>query len=74
MKKQTFDEWIIEQDGKEIKKWRNAYFELQQRINKTINYIERCRDYHNTYHKDGYLYPDEITNLLMILEGNINEE
>ena len=69
MRKQTFDEWVIEQDGKEIEKWRNAYIELQQRINKTINYIEKCRDYHKTHHKDGYLYPDEITSLLMILGG-----
>lgn len=41
MKKQTFDEWVIEQDDKEIEKWRNAYFELQNRINKAIEYIKK---------------------------------
>lgn len=44
MKKQTFEEWVIEQDGKEIEKWRNAYFELQKRIDRAVEIIDIYTD------------------------------
>ena len=42
---------------------------LNNRINKATKYIEKCRDYHKTYHKEEKIFPDEITSLLMILKG-----
>ncbi len=47
------------------------YSELEDyksRIDKAIEYIERCRDYHRDIHKEEKIFPDEITSLLMILQ------
>jgi len=47
----------------------NRWYETQGRIDKAIRYIEKCRDYHKTYHSEERIFPDEIINLLMILTG-----
>ena len=43
------------------------------RNEKAIRYIERCRDYHRDIHKEERIFPDEITSLLMILNGGDEE-
>lgn len=47
---------------------------LEERIGKAIRYIKKCREYHNSVHKTDYLYPDEITSLLMVLGGEYDEK
>ena len=45
----------------------------KQRIDKAIRYIEKCRNYHRDIHKEERIFPDEITSLLMILNGGDEE-
>ena len=46
---------------------------LQARIEKAIEYINKCRDYHKTYHNEDKMFPDELTSLIIILEGDDKE-
>lgn len=39
-------------------------------IYKAIEYIKRCRDYHKTYHNEDKMFPDELTSLIIILQGD----
>lgn len=59
----------IEQLEKYIEVREQECNELQEKIDRATRYIEKCKDYHKTIHNDGYLYPDEITSLIMILKG-----
>ena len=43
--------------------------ELQQRIDKAIWYINRCKEYHRIHHHEEKMYPDELISLELILKG-----
>lgn len=63
-------------DRKQIKN--TAQFKLEQcqsRIDKATDYIEKCRYYHEGVHKqyEYVMYPDEIVELLNILQGDKGE-
>ena len=54
---------------KTLKEWYFEKEDYKSRNEKAIEYIEKCRDYHKTYHKEEKIFPDEIASLLMILQG-----
>lgn len=60
---------LIDNRYLEFLKLQEKTYDLQQRIDKAIEYIKKCRDYHKNIHKQEYIYPDEIIELLNILKG-----
>ena len=49
----------------------NAYtLKLEQRIDKAIEYINKCKNYHKTYHGEDKMFADELESLIMILQGS----
>lgn len=43
---------------------------LKDRIDKAIEYINRCKNYHKSMHNEEKIYVDEIKELEDILRGN----
>lgn len=61
-------------DRKQIKNTAQYKLDIyKSRNEKAIRYIERCRDYHRDIHKEERIFLDEITSLLMILNGGDEE-
>ena len=51
-----------------LKKLQEENKQLKEDKKKAIEYINKCRDYHKTYHSEDKMFADELTSLIMVLQ------